>query len=94
MEYKKRIDVTNASLKVQELTIRQYELGFVDYFSVSDAQRQALIDEREQIALRGSRFRACVNLIAAIGGGWQLNDEEQREALEPKLEDNLLVYPQ
>ena len=94
VEYKKRIDVTNASLKVQELTIRQYELGFVDYFSVSDAQRQALIDEREQIALRGSRFRACVNLIAAIGGGWQLNDEEQREALEPKLEDNLLVYPQ
>ena len=69
------MDVTKASNKVFELTRKQYDLGFVDYFSVSDASRNALLNEREQISLRGDRFRACVDFIASIGGGWELNKE-------------------
>ncbi|MBQ6534391.1 MAG: efflux transporter outer membrane subunit [Opitutales bacterium] len=75
IEYKRRMDVTKASNKVFELTRKQYDLGFVDYFSVSDASRNALLNEREQISLRGDRFRACVDFIAAIGGGWQTDAE-------------------
>ena len=71
VEYAKRMAVVEASLKVEELTQRQYDLGFVDYFSVSDAQSLALLNERELLALLGDRFRACVNLIVALGGGWQ-----------------------
>lgn len=80
-EYKKRSDVTKASLKVQELTLKQYELGVVDYFSVSDAQRLALENERTQIQLRGDRFRACVQLISALGGGWNRNEVPQEEIM-------------
>ena len=77
-EYQTRSDVTNASLKVQELTQKQYENGYVDYFSVSDAQRLALENERTQLSLRGEQFRACVVLITALGGGWQVSDEKQQ----------------
>ncbi len=83
-EYQKRSAVTQASLRVQELTITQYELGSVDYFSVSDAQRQALLNEREQLRLQGNRFRACVNLIAALGGGWE-NQTSQYEDIVPNF---------
>jgi len=78
-EYEKRRDVTIASLKVQELTQKQYDQGYVDYFSVSDAQRLALENERLQIRLRGDQFRACVALISSLGGGWTLPKEEDKE---------------
>ncbi len=85
-EYETRSDVTKASLKVQELTQKQYENGYVDYFSVSDAQRLALENERTQLSLLGDRFRACVTLIASIGGGWQVpsKDDKQPSQFAPK----------
>ncbi len=85
-EYQTRSDVTKASLKVQELTQKQYENGYVDYFSVSDAQRLALENERTQLSLLGDRFRACVTLIASIGGGWkvQTKDESEPSQFAPK----------
>lgn len=76
-EYEKRSAVTEASLKVQELTTTQYDLGSVDYFSVSDAQRLALLNEREQLRLLADRFRACVDLITSLGGGWKLDKAQQ-----------------
>lgn len=86
-EYEKRSEVVKSSLRIQDLTQKQYDSGYVDYFSVSDAQRLALTNERAQLSLLGSRYRACVNLIAALGGGWTANIEEQRKALEPDLLD-------
>ncbi|MBQ2722170.1 MAG: efflux transporter outer membrane subunit [Opitutales bacterium] len=86
IEYAKRMDVTKASNKVFELTRKQYDLGFVDYFSVSDASRNALLNEREQINLRGDRFRACVDFITAIGGGWELNKEAvENQDIKPSM---------
>ncbi len=82
-EYQKRHSVTEASLKVQALTLKQYEQGYVDYFSVSDAQRLALENERTQIQLRGSQFRACVALIASLGGGWKIPTEDDKPDFSP-----------
>lgn len=73
-EYARRSEVTEASKKVEALTNKQYDLGYVDYFSVSDAQRQALLNEREQLKLKADRFRACVTLVKVLGGGWSLQD--------------------
>ena len=56
--------------EVQELTQKQYDLGAEDYFAVSDAQRIALENERLQLSTLGDKYRACVNLIGALGGGW------------------------
>lgn len=74
VEHEKREAVVNASKAVQNLTQKQYDSGFVDYFSVSDAQRNALLNERELLNLQGLRFKAYVDLIAALGGGWNIND--------------------
>lgn len=74
VEYEKREAVVNASKAVQNLTQKQYDSGFVDYFSVSDAQRNALLNERELLNLQGLRFKAYVDLIASLGGGWNIND--------------------
>ena len=87
-EYQKRSDVTKASLKVQELTQKQYEHGYVDYFSVSDAQRLALENERTQIKLRGDQFRACVALISSLGGGWKIPSPDDK----PEISTNPVQF--
>ena len=69
-EYAERVKTTDYAKQVQNFTQREYELGNQDYFAVSDAQRQALLHEREQIKLLGTRYRQCVALIMSLGGGW------------------------
>lgn len=86
-EYEKRHAVTVATQKVEALTKKQYDLGYVDYFSVSDAQRISLASERDELRLKAERFRACVSLIAALGGGWQ-QDPDSQEAVVPALYDS------
>ena len=48
----------------------QYEAGLVDYLSVSVVQATALNSERSALSLLGNRLAASVNLIVALGGGW------------------------
>ena len=48
----------------------QYEAGLVDYLSVSVVQATALNNERSALSLLGNRLAASVNLIVALGGGW------------------------
>lgn len=74
-EYAERVKTTDYAKQVQNFTQREYELGNQDYFAVSDAQRQALLHEREQIKLLGARYRQCVALIMSLGGGWTTADD-------------------
>ncbi|MFQ1062890.1 efflux transporter outer membrane subunit [Bordetella trematum] len=53
------------------LTRNQYESGLVDYLSVSVVETTALNNERSAISLMGNRLIASVQLIAALGGGWE-----------------------
>ncbi len=78
IEYERRAAVVKASVSVMNLTQKQYDLGFVDYFSVSDAQSVALANERLLLQLKGARFRACVSLIVGLGGGWSVSEENYR----------------
>ena len=80
-EYEERVRTTNFAKQVQNFTQREYELGNQDYFAVSDAQRQALLHEREQIKLLGARYRECVALVMSLGGGWSSSESPQ---LSPK----------
>lgn len=67
-EYNDRERCMKAAKEVESLTKKQYDLGYVDYFEVSDAQRLSLVNEREVISLKGSRFKALIQLIVASGG--------------------------
>ena len=48
----------------------QYKSGTVSYLDVITAQAIALADERAQVQVAGRRFTSTVQLILALGGGW------------------------
>ena len=52
----------------------QYRAGTVDFNSVVIVQAAALNNERSALTLLGNRLRASVQLIAALGGGWETRE--------------------
>lgn len=73
------LEAAQESLRLIE---NQYRAGTVDFLSVATVQSTALNNERTNLALLGDRLAASVQLIAALGGGW---DEAQLEQ-EPVFE--------
>lgn len=63
------LDAARESLRLIE---NQYQAGTVDYNSVVNVQATALSNERSNLTLLGNRLLASVQLIAALGGGWQV----------------------
>ena len=57
---------TNAAL----LSRKQYTEGAVSYLEVIDAERTVLQSRRATVQLAGLQAVAAVNLIRALGGGW------------------------
>jgi NodT family efflux transporter outer membrane factor (OMF) lipoprotein len=53
------------------LTLNQYNAGLIDYLSVVQVETTALSTERAALSLTSQRLIASVQLIAALGGGWQ-----------------------
>ena len=50
---------------------RPRKAGLIAYIDVVVVQATALSNERTVLTLLGSRLTASVQLIAALGGGWQ-----------------------
>jgi hydrophobe/amphiphile efflux-1 (HAE1) family protein/NodT family efflux transporter outer membrane factor (OMF) lipoprotein len=65
--------VKNAQ-RAADLASDRYRSGIVSYIEVVDANRDALSAERANAQLTGQRLIATVQLIKALGGGW---DEQQ-----------------
>ncbi|WP_341305290.1 efflux transporter outer membrane subunit [Pseudomonas sp. TMP25] len=63
------LDAARESLRLID---NQYRAGTVDFNAVVNVQATALNNERTNLSLLGSRLTASVQLIAALGGGWQL----------------------
>lgn len=72
------VDAARESLR---LVLNQYKAGTVEFTDVVSVQTTALSNERNQLTLQGSRLTASVQLIAALGGGWD-GETEQQEASE------------
>lgn len=53
------------------MTRNQYEAGLIDYLSVVQVETTALNAERTALSLKTSRLVATIQLIAALGGGWE-----------------------
>ncbi|HTV61433.1 MAG TPA: efflux transporter outer membrane subunit [Verrucomicrobiae bacterium] len=62
-----------------DLALDRYRSGIVSYIEVVDANRDALSAERANAQLAGQQLIASVQLIKALGGGWNAT------ALEPSL---------
>ncbi|XLY90300.1 efflux transporter outer membrane subunit [Ectopseudomonas mendocina] len=70
------LEAARESLRLIE---NQYRAGTVDFNSVVNVQATALNNERTNLTLLGSRLTASVQLIAALGGGWDLEQLRQQE---------------
>jgi hydrophobe/amphiphile efflux-1 (HAE1) family protein/NodT family efflux transporter outer membrane factor (OMF) lipoprotein len=61
--------VTNAR-RATDLATERYRSGIVSYLEVVDASRDALQAERGNAQLAGQRLVASIQLMKALGGGW------------------------
>jgi len=76
--------VTNAR-RAADLATDRYRSGIVSYLEVVDASREALQSERANAELAGQRLIASVQLIKALGGGWD------NQSLQPHSPKNQLA---
>src|SRR5690606_38839255 len=59
-----------AAARAARLSQIQYREGSVSYLDVIDADRMVLQQRRAAVQLDGERARTVVDLVRAIGGGW------------------------
>ncbi len=69
-----RQEALEAARESLRLTENQYKAGLIGYLDVVNVQTTALSNERSVLTLLEGRLVASVQLIAALGGGW---DAEQ-----------------
>jgi multidrug efflux system outer membrane protein len=60
--------------RAAELATQRYTAGIVSYLEVVIANRGSLVAERSQAQLTGQRLAASVQLIKALGGGWDQSE--------------------
>lgn len=56
------------------VTRNQYEAGMIDYLDVATTENTRLSQQRSLLSLQSTQWVASVQLIAALGGGWQASD--------------------
>lgn len=60
----------DATARAAQLSRSQYNEGAVTYLDVIDAERSVLQARRAAVQLQGLQMASTVNLIRALGGGW------------------------
>ena len=61
-----------------ELLTNQYQAGKVGYLDVVNVQTIAYTNSRSALQILGERYFATVNLIRALGGGWDAQQLAQQ----------------
>ena len=64
----------DSSRKSLDLSMLQYEEGFVDYQRVLDSTRAVTQKQDQYAALQGQISTTVVSLYKALGGGWQIRE--------------------
>jgi outer membrane protein TolC len=70
------------------LSITRYEGGVTSYLEVITAQNAALSDEVTAVNILGRRMASAVQLIQALGGGWDRTSLPERPECCGKLTSN------
>lgn len=72
-ESAKQREATISAETSLQLSLNRYKGGLVTYLEVTTAQTTALTNERTDVDLVRRRMDASVQLIKALGGGWDTN---------------------
>ena len=72
-ESAKQHEATTSAETSLQLSLNRYKGGLVTYLEVITAQSIALTNERSDVDLMRRRMDASVQLIMALGGGWNIN---------------------
>lgn len=59
-----------ASQRAARISHTQYNEGSISYLDVIESDRTVLTQQRVSVQLDGERARSAVNLVRALGGGW------------------------
>jgi len=70
-----------ASQQALNLEIDRYKAGTDSYLNVITTQTIALSDQQTAITILQRRMNAAVDLIKALGGGWDASTLPSRDAL-------------
>ena len=61
-----------AAQRSLDISLNQYRAGIVSYLQVATQQTALLTSQRAAVSLTGRRFVAAVQLVCALGGGWDV----------------------
>ncbi len=65
-------EAVDASARAARISHAQYREGSISYLDVIEADRTVLAQRRISVQLTGEQARSTVELIRALGGGWEL----------------------
>jgi len=74
----------SAAQEAERLTLNQYRAGTVDYTAVITAQANSLSTQQTALNILQSRLVASVNLVEALGGGWNSGLLPTRDQVEDR----------
>ena len=78
-----------AAKRSHELSVLRYQEGFSSFQRVLDAQRQLFSQQERWVNNRGAVVSSLVGLYTALGGGWELdeNDDFVSETTRLQMQD-------
>jgi NodT family efflux transporter outer membrane factor (OMF) lipoprotein len=68
-----------ASRESITITENQYQAGIITYLSVVIVQSATLVNERAELGITARRLTTSVDLITALGGGWEMEAPKVKE---------------
>ncbi len=74
-------DAVRYSRKAVSITINEYQAGTMSFTAVVTAEQTLLANEQTAVGILQNRFVASVNLVQALGGGWDVNELPDYEQL-------------
>ena len=72
----------SAAERAARISRKRYEGGLVSFLDVVDAERTSLSEKRELVQAQSARLLQTVQLIQALGGGWEVPLEESDSTTE------------
>ena len=83
-QIQRQADALNSAQRYLDLATARFETGVDPYLNVLNAQTTLLSDQTTQVTLRTNQMTAAVQLIQALGGGWNANQLPAAAAINTK----------